>query len=339
MAYKIENGIPVFYLTTPKEERWKEHMVDLSKPVPTPEAMLIQTSTGTPLIYRRGIHVSSGKQKAGKTFYNSILVSALLHEGGYFNLEPTANNYKVLFTDTEQDMSDTQEVIRRIHRMNDWPTDRNVSTLAGTNLRELSAGERIEIIQESIDALRPDVLFIDGIVDLCVDFNDLAEGHAVTTMLMKWAVKYNIAIVTALHINKGDDNLRGHLGTFLSQKGENVMRITKEDDGMPYMSCKIADSRHAPIEDFFFRIEEGVPVMYEPQGQERKQTAFSIDYDALFSVIMGNEKMNRKDLMLKVSLHTNKSIDMAKKYIDDAKRAGILDFSGGMYGYKNALPF
>ncbi len=78
----------------------------------------------------------------------------------------------------DTDMSDTREVIRRIHRINDWPLDKNVSTLTGSNLRELSAAERIQIIEESVEAIRPDVLFIDGIVDLCLDFNDLAEGRA-----------------------------------------------------------------------------------------------------------------------------------------------------------------
>ena len=339
MGYEIENGIPIFYLTAPKEERWKAHIVDLSKPVASPEPLLVQSTTQTPLLYRRGIHISSGKQKAGKTFYNSILVSALLNESGFFNLVPTRNNFKVLFADTEQDMSDTQEVIRRIHRINDWPLDKNVSTLTGSNLRELSAAERIQIIEESVEAIRPDVLFIDGIVDLCLDFNDLAEGHAITTMMMKWAVKYNLAIVTALHVNKGDDNLRGHLGTFLAQKGENVIRITKEDDGQPYMSCKVADSRHAPIDEFYFRIEEGLPVMYEPAGSEVKKQAFTVNYDEMFALILGNERMNKKDLSVKVSLHTNKSIDMAKKYIEDAKNAGILRVNNGMYEHKNALPF
>lgn len=339
MGYEIENGIPIFYLTAPKEERWKAHIVDLSKPVASPEPLLVQSTTQTPLLYRRGIHISSGKQKAGKTFYNSILVSALLNESGFFNLVPTRNNFKVLFADTEQDMSDTQEVIRRIHRINNWPLDKNVSTLTGSNLRELSAAERIQIIEESVEAIRPDVLFIDGIVDLCLDFNDLAEGHAVTTMLMKWAVKYDMAIVTALHVNKGDDNLRGHLGTFLSQKGENVIRITKEDDGNPYMSCKVADSRHAPIDEFYFRIEEGIPVVYQPLGVEVKQPVFSVDYDSLFSAILGNDKMNKKELSVKVSLHTGKSIDMAKKYIEDAKNAGIIRVNNGMYEHKNALPF
>jgi len=337
-----KSGNIIYQLSQPKEERWKAHIIDLSQPIPPPEPLLVQRSSQAGLLYKRGIHITSGKQKAGKTFYNSILVSALLREEGYFGLQPTKPNMKVLFVDTEQDVSDTQEVIRRIHRLNDWPTDKNISTLTGANLRELMASERIEIVEDAIKALKPDVTFIDGVVDLCLDFNDLSEAHSVTTMLMKWASKYDTAIVTALHVNKGDDNLRGHLGTFLAQKGESVIRITKEDDGNPYMMAKIADSRHQPIDDFYFRIEDGLPVPYQPLGTDVKSTVSTMeimDYERLFEGLMGSLTVKNKDLLAMLSKETGKSMESCKKYIAEGKSRGLLTASEGGYEFRSSLPF
>lgn len=40
---------------------------------------------------------------------------------------------------------------------------------------------------------------------------------------------YNIHIHTVLHLNKSDDNTRGHIGTELNNKAETVMKIIKSE--------------------------------------------------------------------------------------------------------------
>ena len=315
-------------------KQWLSCKVDLSRQIDPPEPLLIQSETGIPLLYRRGIHVSSGKQKAGKTFFNSILMAALLNPDGFCGFRPTKTIFKVLFVDTEQDAADSQEVIRRIHRINGWETDQNHPRLIGMNLREFSAEQRIKLVEESLMDVSPDVLVIDGIVDLCVDFNSLEESHRLTTMLLRWAVMYDVSIVTTLHINKGNGELRGHLGSFLAQKGENVIKITKENDGIAYMNCKVIDARHKPIDDFAFRIVEGIPEVYEPLETNKPP----IDYEDLFEGIL-KQPLRYNNLVDGVVKSTGKSIPTAKRYIDAAVRMKIIENNHGFYECKNNLPF
>ena len=80
----------------------------------------------------------------------------------------------------------------------------------------------------------PDVglLIIDGIRDLMYDINSPSESTDLINLLMRWSSGYNLHIHTVLHLNKGDDNTRGHIGTELNNKAETVLQITKsQQDG------------------------------------------------------------------------------------------------------------
>lgn len=327
----VNNGTGVVDPTPniPEEhKKWRSALIDLENPVPPPRPLLIQDSTGIPLLYKGGIHISSGKQKAGKTFYHTILMAGLTNPAGYMGLHPT-DSLSVLFADTEQNRDDVQEVLRRVHRINGWSVGVNASALRGISLREYSVPERIDLTVNALMELKPDVLVLDGAVDLCIDFNSLEESHKVTSTLMKWTVEYNVSIVTSLHINKGNDDLRGHLGSFLSQKGDSVIRISKENDGLPYMAAKIIDSRHRPIDDFSFRIEDGLPEAYEP-GTTRN----TINYQDLFDATL-SEPMKHGDLVRIIVQRTGKSEVTAKRYISTAVQNGIIENRNGTYEIKS----
>jgi hypothetical protein len=313
---------------------WEAAKIDLSQQIEPPEAILTQIETNIPLIYRRGIHVIAGRQKAGKTYLNTMLMSAILNPCGFGGFEPSKTGLKVLFIDTEQDRADTHEVMARVHRLNEWSTVTNYDRFVGLNLREYSVEDRIKLIEQSLMDIRPDVLIIDGIVDLCLDFNSLEESHKLTTMLMQWAAHYNCAIVTALHVNKGNDELRGHLGAFLAQKGENVIKVSKENDGMNYMSCKVIESRHRPINDFNFRIVEGMPEIYEPETS----TKATVNYESIFEAAL-KQPLRYGELVGEIVKITGKSIPTSKRYIDAAANSGIIENKNGFYECKSSLPF
>lgn len=313
---------------------WKSAKIDLSQQIEPPEPILTQIETNVPLLYRRGIHIVSGKQKVGKTFLNTMLMSAILNPCGFGGFEPSKTGLKVLFIDTEQDRADTQAVMARVHRLNEWSTVTNYERFVGLNLREYSVEDRIKLIEQSLRDVMPDVLIVDGVVDLCLDFNSLEESHKLTTMLMQWASRYNCAILTALHVNKGNDELRGHLGAFLAQKGEVVVRVSKENDGLNYMSCRVIESRHKPIDDFAFRIVEGMPEIYEPEIS----TKATVNYESIFEAAL-KQPLRYGELVGEIAKITGKSIPTSKRYIDAAANSGIIENKNGFYERKSSLPF
>jgi hypothetical protein len=74
------------------------------------------------------------------------------------------------------------------------------------------------------------LLIIDGIADVSSKgVNDEEEATMISSKLLKWTSDYNIHAVTVLHQNKHDDTLRGHLGSYLVQKAETVISLTKDE--------------------------------------------------------------------------------------------------------------
>ena len=93
-------------------------------------------------------------------------------------------------------------------------------------LRERSTLERREIIELALNT-EPEVglVIIDGLRDLLFDINSSTEAAEVICLLMRWSSQYNVHIHTVLHLNKGDDNLRGHIGTELNHMAETILQI------------------------------------------------------------------------------------------------------------------
>ena len=112
----------------------------------------------------------------------------------------------------------------------------------------------------------PDVglVIIDGLRDLLFDINSSTEAAEVIGLLMRWSSQYNLHIHTVLHLNKGDDNVRGHIGTELNHKAETILQIVQNcnDSNVSEVHASLIRDRLFP--PFAFKInEEGLPVLVE----------------------------------------------------------------------------
>ena len=99
---------------------------------------------------------------------------------------------------------------------------------------------------------------------------------------MQWTSEQNIHIQTVLHLNKGDDNARGYIGTELNNKAETVLQITK-DNTLPERSIVAPPPiiRSKPFEKFAFRLQEAEDEICIPEidfsysDNEQKSHCFS----------------------------------------------------------------
>ena len=301
---------------------WKKYKIDLSNPVAPPEPLIIQTDSEIPMLHRRNISTIAASAKVGKTFLISAIATAALYKDSFINLHCPKEGVKVLFADTEQDESDTQVVTRRIHRLNDWNTDLDNDSFIALNLRDPNREQRISTIEAAICEIKPDLVLLDGIVDLVGDFNNIQESHEAVETLTRWATKFDCHIVTCLHVNKGTAELRGHLGAFLRQKGELTLLLSKQEGIVPYIEVKPIDSRHRQIDDFCFRINvEGLPELYIPEPKEPKNEKLS---DLFAKILPLPSSMSYADLKRKVIELSSIKDSMAEKKIKQAKDKGII---------------
>ena len=202
---------------------------------------------------------STGKAKSKKTFNISAIVAAALtnDEVLHYSACLPPDKRKILYVDTEQSRYHCHKVMERILRLAGLPTDQDRDDFVFIVLREQTPDMRKRIIEYMLENM-PDVglLIIDGIRDLMYDINSPSESTDLINLLMRWSSGYNLHIHTVLHLNKGDDNTRGHIGTELNNKAETVLQITKSTQDGNISEVKAAHIRDRDFEPFAFRIND-----------------------------------------------------------------------------------
>lgn len=203
---------------------------------------------------------STGKAKSKKTFNVSAIVAAALtnREVLCYSASFPQDKRKILYIDTEQSKFHCQNVMKRILRLAELPTDADCPNLLFVAMRELSPEKRKSVIDYMLSNIEGiGLVVIDGIRDLMYDINNPTESTEIINMLMRWSSSYNLHIHTVLHLNKGDDNTRGHIGTELNNKAETVLQVTKCQTDANISEVKAMHIRDKDFEPFAFRINEG----------------------------------------------------------------------------------
>ncbi|MDH6357616.1 AAA family ATPase [Parabacteroides sp. PF5-9] len=234
---------------------WNDYAIDLTHDYPPVDFLLKYNGIGC--IPRGDLQVITGKMKTGKTFAALSLEVALLR-GEFMGFESPKENIRVLHIDTEQSAGNVVKKIKTAHTLCGWHESVNSERFQVLSLRECSYEDRIRITLEAVEQFRPYFVFIDGIRDLCEDFNDIGESAALVGELMRVSSLQKCAIMCVLHENKGDGNMRGHLGSELANKCSEAYQVTKKED---IISVEQTVCRNMPIEKWAFRIDDnGIPV-------------------------------------------------------------------------------
>ena len=306
-----------------REAEVRQYLLDARQNYPEPYYML--EFKGVPFSTLGGIQALSGQKKNGKTFVLAQLMAAILSEGKERTLQYLAGlqvpdrtirylreKYKdpyylptVLYVDTEMEKLNSAKVLRRVHWLCDWDTDKpndrfHVLWLRGVTDVKDSEGKVVErayakryrLIRMAIEMLHPNAVFIDGIRDIIGDFNDNAESAQLVGELMALAEQQGICIWNTLHMNPrpGNDDeskMRGHLGTELGNKiTDTLVSIkSKTADGVTF-TVKQNDARGKDMEDWKFEVTEaagalGVPRIY---ATTTSTTAATPSYDDVESI-------------------------------------------------------
>ena len=307
-----------------REAEVRQYLLDARQNYPEPYYML--EYKGVPFSTLGGIQALSGQKKNGKTFVLAQLMAAILSDGHErtqqyltglqvpertirYLREKNSDPYylpTVLYVDTEMEKLNSAKVLRRVHWLCDWDTDKpndrfHVLWLRGVTdvkdsegkVAERAYAKRYRLIRMAIEILHPDAVFIDGIRDIIGDFNDNAESAQLVGELMALAEQENICIWNTLHLNPrpGNDDeakMRGHLGTELGNKiTDTLVSIkSKQSDGTVTFTVKQNDARGKDMEDWKFEVTDaagalGVPRIY---ATTTSTTAATPSYDFVESI-------------------------------------------------------
>jgi RecA-family ATPase len=192
--------------------------------------------SGIPILSTGGLCQLTGKQKTGKTGILMSIIAGCFADTDTFGLTISScpSDKYVMYFNTELSYEDLYEfylsVLNRIDSNEDLPNlvfvDLKPHILSSSKVKQLK-----EIVK---DAENIHLLIIDGIVDLCNDFNSIPESTKTLEFINEIIVNYECPIITTLHQNpnsNADSKSRGHLGTFLSQKVNSTMITKKTKSG------------------------------------------------------------------------------------------------------------
>lgn len=208
---------------------------------------------------------STGKAKSKKTFNLSAMVSASIINGTVLNYRASLPEGKrnIIYFDTEQSRYHCHNVVERIYRLAGLSLKKEDKRIKFYGLREFTPALRIALIDY---ALRKSegvgLVIIDGLRDLMYDINNAKESTDVMTMLMAWTSKYELHIHCVLHLNKNDNNTRGHIGTELENKAETVLIISKDKNDSNISEVRPMHMRDKEFSSFAFQIDDNsLPVL------------------------------------------------------------------------------
>jgi hypothetical protein len=226
--------------TEVKSFDWKALQIVSEPPEETPLLSIGNSPIATAGNYSQII----GKKKSRKSLFLTWLISQ--YKGN--------QSEDVILFDTEQGTRHVWKVMDRIKRL----TGYQVGTFY---LRGKSPSERKGIIETVVKEYpsRPKLVIIDGIRDLLSNINDPDQVSELLTWLEKLTLENSLHVINVLHMNKTDNNARGHLGSELLNKSEITIEMER-DEKADCTIVKCESSRDIPFESFAFRHSvDGLP--------------------------------------------------------------------------------
>ena len=249
-------------------------LLDFAKPYTPPKWTL--KHNGISFAKRGDLHIVGGKSGHGKTAFMSQIMAAILC-GRFGNMtcqiegEPT-----VLYIDTEQSEDDTIAIKNRVCTLAGISYSVPQPRFKVARLRDtVQVEERYKMILQLMWEIKPDVVFIDGLLDIVNDYNNQTECSDIIRDLMAYSTALNMSMWCVLHENPMTDKLVGSLGSIAERKVTEVFVIRKhkgphtekrfKDFPSVFFEIKQTKARGKDQEDWYFTVEDralgwGVPV-------------------------------------------------------------------------------
>jgi hypothetical protein len=86
------------------------------------------------------------------------------------------------------------------------------------------------------------VLIIDGLLDICLNYNDEVECRKVVTWIKTICTINNIVLIGILHTGKNEGKTLGHLGSNTDRWAQSTLSVKKDEEGIFILEPKFLRS-------------------------------------------------------------------------------------------------
>ena len=252
----------------------------------------------------------AGLPKTGKSTFVAALVSTIFYPGNLWGmkLQLPQNRQKLAYFDTESADVEFYNQSEKIKKFagKDGFSDR----LLMYQVREDGPGTIRSMILHLIENNNDiSVVVIDGLLDLCINYNDERETRLLTNWLKMITKKYNILIITIIHLGKKDGETLGHLGSNSDRWAQSTLTITKDKVNKTFI-----------LESKFLRSAEDInPIIVQNiggywQSVDKIQNFDENKEQQILNTILETEK-TYKELVELIMKNTGRGMNHAKNLI------------------------
>lgn len=296
--------------STKIEALWTETLITEAPP----EQLPLMTINGTPIATQGNHSLLVGKKKSRKTLFIVWLISEYLKQN-------PDNANKILLFDTEQGKKHVYKIREKIYQI----TKLYVPIFY---LRGQSPAERKDFIRHTVEFWKtpPVWIVIDGIRDLMSNINDPDESTDLIVWLEKITLQKNVHVTNILHLNKTDNNARGHIGSELLNKAEVTIEMElDEKNGCTNVKCE--SSRERGFDTFSFTHDkDGLPVVV---GTPIGGSIIAVDEKRKrLETIFADGALHFKELQEEIRVHFAVGINKAAVLIAEFQRQGWIVKNG-----------
>ena len=300
--------------------------------VPMPDVVL--SVDGKMIATRKNLFAISGKAKVGKSFLMAIINACVLKKGelGTLSSYLPKGKDKIIYVDTEQSKFHVCLAMKRIYKMVE---SNRIENLLMYNFRMLKTEQRLQATLELIaNTKEVGLVIIDGLADLVKSVNDEILAIDLIETIQEYADTYDVAIGFVLHQNPSESTkMKGHLGTFATQKAETVLQIVAHKDDDSIKIVEALQTRNAKPNNFSFQIsEDGMPEILDEIPSESSTKRVTKKYTdnerkAIIKEIFKNNGNEIKWTILENHVQEacpEMSLSSVKRFLTYAKEANFI---------------
>lgn len=249
--------------------------VFLNEEFPSSEALLVSVSpTGVIPVFTPGnISVVSGKPKTCKTTLLGAFIVGLHHRYASFETRLNPDRNEINFVDCEMGGRRTQELARLVCKM--LKVETLPLNIRFFSIRQFDTAMRLSLLEYmAFHSPGLAIVFLDGIRDLVLDVNSNYEISKLMEKVLNIVERTNIHLCSVIHQNKINNDIRGALGTELSNKCELALSLTKkEESGEVIYVVKTDLSRDKEFPGFAFqRTDDGIKLIEDWKPASKKHS-------------------------------------------------------------------
>ena len=217
-----------------KGDRWFDEDIsglwlDFTEPYKPPKWTL--SHNGVPFANLGELCVITGKSGNGKTSFMSMIMAAIL-KGEYcglrYELKEEIPKPVILYIDTEQGKDDSIAIKNRVCSLSGLDYRQPQEQFKFIRMRDTElAEERWRQMLRAVWETKPNIIFMDGMLDIVKDYNSQEECPPIIRKFMKMATFYNASVWCVLHENPTFDKMVGTLGSVLERKVTEAFAVRK----------------------------------------------------------------------------------------------------------------